>query len=94
MSLCEINCEYGGYNSEIKKSKCECQVKLNLLLISEIKINKDKLLNNFINIKNNTNIKIIKCFKELFSKDGLKKNIGNYSLLSIILINIISNIFY
>ena len=63
MSLCEINCEYGGYNSEIKKSKCECQVKLNLLLISEIKINKDKLLNNFINIKNNNNIKIIKCFK-------------------------------
>ena len=87
MSLCEANCEYNGYDSDVKKSKCKCQIKINLQLMSDV-INNIKL-NNFINIKNDTNIKIIKCFKELFIKDGLKKNIGNFILLSIILSNII-----
>ena len=60
-------------------------------LISE---NKDESLNNFRNIKNNTNIKIIKCLNELFSENGLKNNIGNYSLLSIILSILICVIYF
>ena len=94
MSLCEVNCEYDGYNSNTKKAKCECQVKSKLSLISEIGVDKDEFLNNFINIKNTTNIKIIKCFKELFSKYGLKKNIGNYILVSLIIGNIICLVFF
>ena len=89
MSLCEINCEYDRYNSNTKKAKCECEIKSNMSLISEIIINKDKLLNNFINIKNSSNIKIMKCFKELFDEDRLKRNIGNYILLSVIVGNLI-----
>ena len=26
MSLCEDNCEYGGYNSNTKKSICQCDI--------------------------------------------------------------------
>ena len=52
------------------------------------------MLNNFINIKNNSNIKIIKCINELFSKNGLKNNIGNYCLLSIILSDIVCLILF
>ena len=89
MSLCEVNCEYKGYNITSKKAQCECKVKKELSSISEIIKNKDKIINNFPNIKNATNLKIIKCFKVLFTKEGLKKNIGSYILLFIILINII-----
>ena len=89
MSLCEVNCEYKGYNITSKKAQCECKVKKELSSISEIIKNKDKIINNFPDIKNATNLKIIKCFKVLFTKEGLKKNIGSYILLFIILINII-----
>ena len=50
---------------------------------SEINV---KLLNNSKNIStiNKNNLKVLKCFKKLFSKEGLKKNTGNYILLSLV----------
>ena len=39
-------------------------------------------------MKNLTNTNILGCFNELFSKQALKKNIGNYILISIIFIHI------
>ena len=59
-------------------------------LISEIVINKDKLINNLFNVKNILNLKILKCYKVLFTKDGLINNIGSYIMLSIIFVYIIS----
>ena len=53
-------------------------------------INKTKLYENFINIKNIANLKILRCYKKLFSKKGISKNIGNYILLFIITFHIIS----
>jgi hypothetical protein len=94
MFLCEKNCEYNGYDSNTKKAKCECDIKINLPLISEIKFNKEKLLNKFINIDEITNLKIIKCYEALFSIEGLKKNIGNYTIFSIIFVNIICFIIF
>ena len=93
MSLCESNCEYKGYDSNIKKAKCECEPKIKMSLISETINNKDKLLNDLVDIKsviNIINVKIMKCYKVLFTLEGLKENIGNYILLSIIIINIFS----
>ena len=92
MSLCESNCEFTGYNFDKKEAICECNIKIKLPLISEIVINKNKLLNNFINLKESTNIYTMKCLKLLFSKDGLIKNAGNYILLSILLLSIILSI--
>jgi len=89
MSLCESNCEFTGYNFNKKEAICECNVKIKLPLISEIVINKNKLLNNFIKLEETTNIYTLKCLKLLFSKSGLIKNVGNYILLLILLLNII-----
>jgi len=94
LSLCEVNCDYEGYIPEKKKSKCECQVKIRLPLISEIVFNKEQLLNNFVDINNATNFKVIKCANIVFTKEGLKNNIGNYVILSIILIIVIFNILF
>ena len=71
MSLCEKDCEYSGYDSNTKKAICKCDIKLSA--ISDIEINKDELLNNFININEIINLKIIKCYKQLFTLEGLKK---------------------
>ena len=44
MSLCENNCEYNGYNYNTKKVECECFIKINFPLISEISIDKDQFI--------------------------------------------------
>ena len=92
MSLCENNCEYGGYKSNIKKSLCECEVKTKFSEIFDI--DKEELLKKFININENTNFKIMKCFKELFTPEGLIKNIATYIIFSIILANISCTILF
>ena len=89
MSLCEKNCKYSGYNKNTKKVLCECFIKIKFPVISEIVINKDRLINNFIDIKRTMNIIVMKCYKNLFSKEGLIKNIGNYIIGIIIIFTII-----
>ena len=84
MSLCESTCEYGGYDSGIKKANCECEVKIKIPLMSEITINSN-ILKKKIDIKNALNLKVMKCYKNAFSKKGLKGNIGSYVILSFIL---------
>ena len=85
MSLCEQNCNYNGYEYNTKKSICECLIKIKFPLISEIIINKDKFLNNFVDLKKQANLNVMKCYNELFSKEGLINNLGNYLISSIIL---------
>ena len=94
MSLCENNCTYIEYNSIDKTAKCECPIKIKFPLISEIIIKKDKLLNNFKNIKNKINYKVLKCIKYLFTKKGIIVNAGFFVVIIIIIINIINCILF
>ena len=94
-SLCEDGCKYNGYDFKTKKASCECLTKVKLPMISEIKIDKEKLKKNFIDIKSLININIMKCYKKLFTREGLISNTGSYILLSILFIYIISsNLFF
>ena len=86
MSLCEKNCEYKGYNISTKKVLCECFFKEKISFLSEIMKNKNKLLINFIDIRNSININVLKCYKKVFNKEALIKNIGNYIITSIIIL--------
>ena len=97
LSLCEINCSYIDYDINTKKSYCDCLIKNNMELISEIIDNPNKLSADFSVEEidtNNLNIKTMKCTKELFSKDGLKNNISSYILLIIILFFLFSIILF
>ena len=89
LSLCESNCEYKGYNLVSKTVECDCDIKNGISSYSEDDFDKNILLNNFIDFNNTFNIKVMKCYKLLFSKKGLKSNIGSYILLIIIFIVII-----
>ena len=89
MSLCEDNCDYTNYDFNNKKVQCDCPVKNIFSFISDISHNKNNLFIEFINIKNIININVIKCYKTLFTKEGLINNIGSYTILSIILIEVI-----
>ena len=92
MSLCESGCEYEGYNSTTKKTKCSCPIKTQRNFFD---IDQDKLLNKFKNYKDMINIMIIKCYKLVFSSNGIKTNIGSYIVISIAVINsILIIVFY
>ena len=90
MSLCPKNCTLDHYNNLTKRVSCQCEVqtKPSALLLEDI-FDTNKILNNFKDTKNVFNINIIKCFKEVISKEGLKTNIGSYILLLIIFFSII-----
>ena len=90
LALCEKNCKFIEYNSTSKKVVCECDLQNRSPLQLDDIINKEKLLNNFIDIATISNINLLKCYENLFSKDGLINNIGNYIILSIVLIYIVS----
>ena len=76
-SLCEEDCEYAGYDEKTSQVECSCQVKINLPLVSEIKIDKNKLYK-FMNIKKIANFDFLKCYNLITSKEGIIKNIGFY----------------
>ena len=87
LSLCENNCEYKKYDSNNKKAVCECNIKKKFR--EEIKIDSNKFLNNFKNIKETINLEVVKCYKLLITKDAIKFNIGNYIMMAIILPEIV-----
>ena len=92
-TLCESDCNYASYNFNLKKVECNCDAKYKIKDLNEIKIDKNKLKENF-NFKNLINIKVLKCYKKVFTKIGFFHNFGNYILLSIIFLYIVSLIYF
>ena len=94
LSICENNCTFKNYDTDNKKSICECEIQSKDLKISEI-ANKSDILNyNFIKKTHSSNFVSMKCYYTLFTKDGIYKNICSYILLFIILFFIISGILF
>ena len=76
-SLCEEDCNFEGYDKETGKVDCSCAVKFTLPLVSEIKIDKNKLYK-FMDIKKIANFDVLKCWKLITSKVGIISNLGFY----------------
>ena len=90
INFCEEGCTYKSYNYTNKKVECECQINNEINSnIDNIKFCSSLLLSTFFEIENFSNIKILKCFKLVFSKIGQIKNIGSYIFIILNLIYII-----
>ena len=87
--VCQDDCEFDEYNNDAKKAKCSCEIKEMESIFDNIKINKTKLLENFADIKNIANIKIMKCYKLLIDKKEIIKNISSYIIGIIIMFHFI-----
>ena len=83
MDIYEIN----GYDSNSEKVKCKCNVK------SQIS-NSTIIYKSFTEIQSILNLDVVKCYRVLFTREGLINNIGNYVLLSIIFYYFISLIIF
>ena len=82
LTLCEEDCKLADYNYTSKKVKCSCDIKIKFPLFEEIRFNKNKLAKSFRDINNIMNIKILKCYRQVFNKE-LLTNYGFYLLLVI-----------
>ena len=86
LTLCEENCILIDYDYIYKSAKCSCEVKIELPLIEDIKFDKEKLKNNFVDINNIVNLECLKCYKSVFKKHNIIKNYGFYILNFIFLL--------
>jgi len=76
------------------KVECSCNVKQSSFSIADMNINKERLLENFKDIKNIVNFNILVCYKKLFNKDGIINNIGCYIMSGIIFVHLITIIVF
>ena len=86
LSLCEANCKYQSYNKTYKQSICECNIKNNIEYISNISNNPNVLSQDF-NISENDYgyANVFACTKNLFSVNGILKNMSSDILIVSIL---------
>ena len=100
VALCQEGCEFKSYNIENKKAKCNCKIEkkekeVNIDL-DEIEFDKNKMLDEFYETLENSNFRVLKCYKLVFNLKIFKTNIGSIImlvLLFIFLCLIIFNIF-
>ena len=83
LSLCEKDCLFIEYNSEIKKSKCKCPIKTESSLLLNSYMNKNNLIYQFSDIEKYENLNIFKCNRILFTHEGLETNIASYIIIVI-----------
>jgi hypothetical protein len=94
MSLCENSCEFAGYEKETKKAICECEIKYQQIVISEIANNNEIFYNNFSSNNGASETITMKCYYTLFTKDGLVENIGSYIFIFIVALFTSTGILY
>ena len=80
ITMCQEGCTFESYNLTTKKSQCDCEVQTNETItnIDEINFENTNLAKEFFHTLNNSNFRVLKCYKLVFSKIGQKNNIGSY----------------
>ena len=94
LTLCENNCKFNGYNSELNSVKCKCNIKEDLILMLNSNFDIQNLKYNFADIKNLVNIKVMKCYYMLFTIEGINNNLANYILIIIIFLYTVFSIIF
>ena len=93
-TLCQDGCEFSDYDYTNQKAKCSCKVKESAESIADMKINKSKLYENFVDIKNIANIKLMTCFKVLFTYKGIQNNVACFITIPVIIFHIVAIIMF
>ena len=91
LAVCDNGCELTSYDYTTYKASCSCPISLTISSISKIKIDKERLKSNFLDISNVANTKILKCYSTFFSSK-IKKNVG-FFVNTIVLVLEIGSVF-
>ena len=90
ITLCDTGCKNNGIDYDNYQALCECPFSNNLDydLINEF------IGEEIIDIIKETNIEVLKCYKDVFKFDHFKTNYGSMIILGLICFQIIFNIVY
>ena len=95
ISLCDTGCNIKGINLTSMESICEC--KFNYILNNEL-VEGNALISNAIgditDILSNSNLDVLKCFKDVFKKQNILKGTGGFIILGIFVIEIIFSLIF
>ena len=95
ITLCESGCHIKGVNLTTFKAKCECR--LNNIMSNNVLENNLLFKSQFGQIEeiiSQTNIEVLKCFKDIFSKENINSCIGAFFIMALIIFQIITTIIY
>ena len=96
-SLCQEGCNFESYDIENKKAKCNCKIekkeKETIVNLFEIEFDKNKMLDEFYETLENSNFRVLKCYKLVFNIKIFITNIGSIILLVLLIIYLCLNIF-
>ena len=81
-TTCQSNCQYSSYDPNYKLLKCECKVIVDDIDVNDIHKFSQKIYKNFYDVLENSNYKVMKCYKLVFNWKYLRKNIGNFIVLT------------
>ena len=96
ITMCQQGCTLHNYNLTMKKSQCDCfiqkgETKTNM---DEINFEDSNIKDEFFDTLKNSNFRVLKCFKLIFSVDGQKNNIGSYIMSGLYFIFILLILIY
>ena len=83
-SLCEKGCTLNELNIENMTANCNCDVKLEFLT----NVLDNSVTGDILEMANDANIKVVKCYKNVFDFGHFIKNIGSYIMLICIITQI------
>ena len=95
LSLCEPKCKLIDYINETQEAICECDIKKQFLMVSDVYFSKGQFFEEMKKIDYYINLKVLKCYKYIFSKSAfLEINFGNYICIPTIFIFIVFAIIF
>ena len=91
INLCQEGCEIVKFDSETSTAECNCNVKTNEIVtdLSKISFDKSEFFDGFYSTLYNSNFRVLKCIKLLFSSKGIKSNYGFY-IMTFLLVSFIA----
>ena len=96
--LCQNGCELESYNSTTKKASCKCLPQLKETKVSLISVSNNFIMrniaSNFLETLQNSNFRVMKCYKIAFDVKTILSNIGRIFMTIIIFLSLVMFIFF
>ena len=92
--FCQENCQYNGINLDIMHAKCECSLSTGEIEYESKKFTGFEIVTSFYEVIKYSNFLILKCYKVIFSSNGIKNNYGFIIMVVFISLLIIFTIIF
>ena len=78
--FCQSGCTFENFNLQNSQAQCNCKIQQENMItdLSQLNFDKTEFIDSFYKTLYNSNFRVLKCVKLIFSLKGLKTNYGSY----------------